>query len=59
MIEFDLIKSDGIKKKLLDSSKLFAMGFSLQYSLEDGITSVYEEYKVLLLKVLSYNAENE
>jgi len=47
LIEFDPSKSDGIQKKILDSSKLFSMGFRPQYSLEDGITSVYEDYNTI------------
>lgn len=43
-IEFDPSKSDGIRQKLLDSSKLNAMGFVPQYSLENGIKNVYNGY---------------
>lgn len=42
---FDTSKPDGTKQKLLDISKLKALGFTPQISLEQGIKSVYENYR--------------
>ncbi len=40
----DLSKPDGTPRKLMDVSKLTALGWKAKISLEDGIRKVYEEY---------------
>jgi GDP-L-fucose synthase len=40
----DLSKPDGTPRKLLDSSKIFKMGWQPKISLEDGIKTTYEDY---------------
>ena len=42
---FDSSKPDGTPRKLMDSSKLNALGWQPKVHLEEGITSVYEEYR--------------
>ncbi len=42
---FDSSKPDGTPRKLMDVSKLHAIGWKHQISLEDGVKSVYEEVK--------------
>lgn len=44
-IENDLSKPDGTPKKLMDSSKINALGWKAKISLEQGISSVYNEMK--------------
>lgn len=44
-IENDLSKPDGTPKKLMDSSKINALGWKAKISLEQGITNVYNEMK--------------
>jgi GDP-L-fucose synthase len=44
-IKKDLSKPDGTPRKLLDVSKINAMGWKARISLEDGIRSVYSEYQ--------------
>jgi GDP-L-fucose synthase len=44
-IFFDTTKPEGTKQKLLDSTKLFSMGWHPQITLEDGILQVYNKYK--------------
>lgn len=44
-IVFNATKPDGTMKKLMDSSKLNKLGFKPKISLEEGIRSVYENYK--------------
>lgn len=41
---FDSTKPDGTYQKLIDSSKLNALGWKPKISLEEGIKSVYEHY---------------
>ena len=41
----DLSKPDGTPRKLMDVSKINAMGWKARISLEDGIRSVYGEYE--------------
>ena len=42
---FDKSKPDGTPRKLMDVSKLEGQGFKYEIELEDGIKSVYEQYK--------------
>lgn len=44
-IRHDLSKPDGTPRKLMDVNKLTALGWKAKISLEEGITSVYKEYK--------------
>src|SRR6185503_13202907 len=43
-VEWDTSKPDGTPRKLMDSSRLRALGWAPQISLEDGIRSTYEWY---------------
>lgn len=45
-IVYDHVHPDGTPRKLLDSSKLFSMGWRPSISFEDGLRSTYEDYKV-------------
>ena len=49
-IVYDKEKPDGTPRKLMDVSKLSSLGWKPSISLEDGITSVYEEYAVTVEK---------
>jgi len=44
IIEWDRTKPDGTPRKLLDVSKLTALGWSYSISLEDGIRMTYEDF---------------
>jgi len=44
-IEHDLTKPDGTPRKLMDVSKLHSFGWKARISLEEGLKSVYEEFK--------------
>ena len=44
-IAWDAFKPDGTPRKLMDSSKLFALGYRPQVELEDGIRGAYEDFK--------------
>lgn len=44
-INWDLSKSDGMERKLLDVSKLQSLGWKPQISLAEGIEKTYEWYK--------------
>ncbi len=44
-IRHDLSKPDGTPRKLMDVNKLTALGWKAKIGLEEGITSVYKEYK--------------
>ena len=44
-IENDLSKPDGMKQKLLDSNRIRNLGWSAKISLDDGLKSVYLNYK--------------
>jgi GDP-L-fucose synthase len=44
-IEWDSSKPDGTPRKLLEVSRISALGWKAQISLEDGIRSTYEWYK--------------
>ena len=43
-LRFDTTKPDGTPRKLLDVSKLNALGFRAQTSLRDGLKLVYDDY---------------
>ena len=43
-IVWDTSKPDGTPRKLLDSSRLFALGWKPTIDLETGIRAVYEEF---------------
>ena len=45
LINWDKSKPDGIQKKLMDSSKMRALGWKPQYSLEDGLHLSIADYK--------------
>lgn len=44
-VTFDPTKPDGTPRKLMDISKLAAFGWKPKINLEEGIASVYDEYK--------------
>jgi len=44
-LKFDTSKPDGTPRKLMDVTKLESLGFKYSIELEDGIRSVYEDYK--------------
>ncbi|MDH5381414.1 MAG: GDP-L-fucose synthase [Cyclobacteriaceae bacterium] len=44
-LEFDTSKPDGTPRKLMDSTKLHALGFKHQIQLEEGIKLAYEDYR--------------
>ncbi|BDD04184.1 GDP-L-fucose synthase family protein [Aureibacter tunicatorum] len=44
-LKFDLSKPDGTPRKLLSVEKLSEIGFRYKISLEEGIKSVYEDFK--------------
>ena len=41
---FDDTKPDGVYRKLLDSSKVFSLGWRPSISLEDGIAMAYNDF---------------
>ena len=43
-IRFDASRPDGASRRLLDVSKLQALGWRARISLEDGVSSTYEWY---------------
>ena len=43
-LKFDTTKPDGTPRKLMDSSRLRAMGWTPSIALRDGIRSTYEWY---------------
>jgi GDP-L-fucose synthase len=45
-IVFDTDKPDGTPRKLMDTSKLNALGWKPNINLEDGIASVYKDYVI-------------
>jgi len=45
-LNFDNIHADGTYMKTLDISKLSSLGFKAQYSLEKGLDSVYNTYRM-------------
>jgi GDP-L-fucose synthase len=50
-LEFDASKPDGTPRKLLDVSRIRALGWTPQVTLRTGITSTYEWYRSHLDKV--------
>jgi GDP-L-fucose synthase len=44
-IQLDATKPDGTPRKLMDVSKLHSFGWKARISLEEGLRSVYEEFK--------------
>ena len=44
-LKFDRTKPDGTPRKLLDVSKVNAVGWKYKIPLADGITKVYEDFK--------------
>lgn len=45
-IVFDHIHPDGTPRKLLDSSKLFSLGWTPKISFDEGLRQTYEDYKI-------------
>ena len=45
-IEWDVTKPEGVPKRLLDSSKLFSMGWHPTYDLWEGLIATYDYYKL-------------
>ena len=43
-IVWDTTKPDGTPKKLMDSARLFALGWKPQVNLEQGIRLAYEDF---------------
>jgi GDP-L-fucose synthase len=43
-VEFDTTKPDGTMRKLMDSSRINALGWSAQVELEDGLRVVYQDF---------------
>ena len=46
VIEWDPSKPDGPKKKILDSSRIFELGWKPEISLKEGLIEVYENFKI-------------
>jgi len=44
-LQFDTSKPDGTPRKLMDISRLTALGFKAKIGLEEGIRAVYQEYQ--------------
>ncbi len=47
-IEFDKTKPDGMSRKLLDSKKIYNLGWRPKIKLKEGLMEVYKDYKKLL-----------
>lgn len=52
-ITFDATKPDGTPRKLMDSSRLHALGFHHSTTLEDGLKKTYQDF---LKNVIAYSA---
>jgi GDP-L-fucose synthase len=52
-ITFDATKPDGTPRKLMDSSRLHALGFKHATSLEDGLKKTYQDF---IKNVIAYSA---
>jgi len=44
-IDFDISKPDGAPRKLMDSSRLLALGWQAQVNLQDGLTLAYQDFQ--------------
>lgn len=49
-IVWDTTKPDGTPRKLMDSSKLYSMGWKPSIALDKGIATVYEEFQKIVQK---------
>jgi GDP-L-fucose synthase len=49
-LEFDRSKPDGTPRKLMDVSKINQLGWTAQIPLEEGVRSVYQDFKASLVK---------
>lgn len=58
-VSFDASKPDGAPRKLIDSSRLNAMGWRPSVSLEEGLARAYAEYARLKTSSLSSNSLRE
>jgi len=45
IIEFDKTRPDGVKKKLLDSSRIRKLGWKPKISLDQGLKKIFQDYK--------------
>ena len=45
-MEWDTTKPEGVPQRLLDSSKLFSIGWTPTYGLLEGLTATYDYYKL-------------
>ena len=45
-IEWDITKPEGVSRRLLDSSKLFSLGWTPTYGLLEGLAATYDYYKL-------------
>jgi len=50
VIDFDTSKPDGSPRKLMDSSRLNALGWQANVSLEAGLTSAYQDFQASSLR---------
>jgi GDP-L-fucose synthase len=48
-LQFDATRPDGTPRKLLDVSRIAALGWRAGIRLEDGIASTYEAYRALAM----------
>ena len=45
IIEFDKTRPDGVKKKLLDSSRIRKLGWKPKITLDQGLKKIFQDYK--------------